>query len=403
MKILLIPGNNSLSHVAKCAALEAELSRRGHTVLLAVTCKHAEFVRRLGLAHTVLPDIQESDDGALPSLAWFRSNELLSICLQSEMALIKAFKPHRVVGVFRFTLKISTAVLGVPYYAVACGCMMPDAAEILGYGPGEEGKERQALYLNNFFRFTGKRMAAMMRRWKIPPVRDLRELLIGDRTCLWDFPQFMPLPKTDNRQHVGPMFWNGWPGQGRKPDPFPDNGRPLAVISLGTRQNGDRVAEKTARCLIDCGFNVIFACAGTPCIPDRLSGASHMRCWQFAPLGQLLKRAALLICHGGQMTLFEALMHRVPVLVIPSHPEQAHNGVCIERIRCGLRLSPPIAFKGDQQAYLDAFRRQSDLVVKEKIMQAVSEGAATQGLERARMLVTRYNATETIADLLEEG
>jgi UDP:flavonoid glycosyltransferase YjiC (YdhE family) len=403
MKILLIPGNNSLSHVAKCAALEMELSARGHTVLTAVTCKHTDFVNRIGLAHTVLPDIQESDDGALPSLAWFKSTELLSFCIQAEMELIKAFKPQRVVGIFRFTLKISAAVLGIPYYAISCGCMMPDATEILGYGPGEKGMESQALFLDNFFRFAGKRLASFMERWNMPPVGDLREMLIGDHTFLWDFPQFMPLPDSDNRYHVGPMLWHGWPDRGAPPEPFPDGGRPLAVISLGSRRNGHKVTDKTARCLMDCGFNVIFACAGTPCVPDRLLNASQMRCWQFAPLGQLLKRSTLLICHGGQMTIFEALLHRVPVLVIPSHPEQAHNGVCVERIKCGLRLAPPIAFKGDPQAYADAFNQQPDSDVKEKIIKAVSHGAVTEGLEQARQHVRRYNAAQTIADLLEEG
>jgi len=402
MKILLIPGNNSLSHVAKCAALETLLSKRGHTVLIAVTCKHAEFATRIGLAHTVLPDIQEADDGALPSLAWFRSSELLSVCIRSEMELIKAFKPDRVVGIFRFTLKISTGALGVPYHAISCGCMMPDASEILGYGPQEEGISDQALYLDNFFRFSGKRMAAIMEQLDVPPLWDLRELLVGDRTYLWDFPQFMPLPDANHRHHVGPLFWQGWPDRSEAPKPFPEDDRPLAVISLGTRQTGRTVVEKTARCLMDCGYNVMFACGGIPCLSDQLLNASEMRCWRFAPLGELLPIAQLIVCHGGQMTIFEALLHRVPVLVIPSHPEQAHNGVCVERIKCGLRLAPPIAFKGDPQVYTDAFNLQSDSEVKDKIRQAAHR-IVTEGLEQAHRQVRQYNAAETIADFLEEG
>lgn len=402
MKILLIPGNNSLSHVAKCAALEAELSKRGHTVLVAVTCKHVEFATQIGLAHTVLPDIQETDDGALPSLAWFRSSELIAFCIQSEMELIKAFRPDRVVGIFRFTLKISTAALGVPYHAISCGCMMPDAAEILGYGPGEDGIADQALYLDNFFRFAGKRMAAIMEQLKVPQLWDLRDLLVGDETYLWDFPQFMPLPESSHRHHVGPLLWHQWPDRSEPPKPFPENGRPLAVISLGTRQTGRLVADKTARCLMACGYNVMFACGGTPCLSDHLLDSPEMQCWRFAPLNQLLPHAHLLVCHGGQMTIFEALLHRVPVLVIPSHPEQAHNGVCVERIKCGLRLAPPIAFKGDPKAYADAFNLQSDTAVQETIQQAAHR-STTEGLADAQQIVGQYSAAETIADLLEES
>lgn len=403
MKVLLVPSNNSLSHVAKCAALEWELSNRGHCVLIAVSKKHVHFAKRLGLTYAVLPDIQETDDSALPSLAWFRSSGLLDTCIQAEIDLIKTYRPHRVVGVFRFTLKVSTAVVGIPYDAVSCGCMMPEVSEILGYGQGEAGETDQALYLNNFFKFAGKHMAAAMERHRIPPLWDIRDYLVGDRTHLWDFPQFMPLAKTDGRHHVGPISWKQWPDRGKPPEPFPNNGRQMAVISLGTRQAGRSVAKKTARCLMACGFNVLFACGGDTALMDILPEATRLRCWRFAPLENLLDHAKLLVCHGGQMTIFESLRHQVPVLVIPSHPEQAHNGVCVERIKCGARLTPPVAFKGDQQAYIDAYTQQADIHVIEKIMQVICDNRITEGLGQAQGDLQRYNAPVMMADLLEEA
>lgn len=39
MRFLLIPGNNSLSPIAKCLALEHALGARGHTALIAVSRK----------------------------------------------------------------------------------------------------------------------------------------------------------------------------------------------------------------------------------------------------------------------------------------------------------------------------------------------------------------------------
>ena len=401
MKFLLIPGNNSLSHVAKCAAIEFELSRRGHTVLIAVSSKHAGFMRQLGLPCAVLPDIQESDDGALPSLNWFRSPELLAACIQSEIELIQAFRPSRVIGVFRFTLKVSTRVLGVPYDTVACGCMMPDVPEILGYGNGDDGASDQALYLDNFFRFAARRMAMAMDRFGLAAPADIRHLLIGDRTLLWDYPQFMPLPEMDGRHHVGPISWGRWPQIDEPPDPFPDRDRPLALLSLGTRPAYRPVVSKAARCLVKCGYNVMVACGGHETLMHILPAERHLRCWRFAPLGALLCRAHLLVCHGGQMTIFEALRHKVPVLVIPSHPEQAHNGLCVERINCGARLVPPIAFKGDTQAFADAFLQQPNATIIKKIEQIATNGYLDRGLGQARSQLQRYNAPAMIAELLE--
>jgi UDP:flavonoid glycosyltransferase YjiC (YdhE family) len=115
MKFLLLPGNNSLSHVTKCLAMEEALSARGHQVLIAASRKHASFLRLLPCRHTVLPDIQEVDDGAAPSLAWFRRPERIRACIEAEIALLKAYRPDRILGVFRFTAKAAAAVCGIPY------------------------------------------------------------------------------------------------------------------------------------------------------------------------------------------------------------------------------------------------------------------------------------------------
>lgn len=405
MKILLIPGNNSLSHVAKCAALEAQLTRRGHTVLIGITREYQGFLQRLALAHTIVPDIQESDGGALPSLAWFRSPDRLASCIQAEIALMKQFQPDRVVGVFRFTLKVSTAFLGIPYDAIACGCMMPDCTEILGFGPHEMDSRKaadQSLYLDNFYRFAAKRISIAMGRFGRDGVQDIRQLLAGDRTFLWDFPRFMPVPSIEGRMHVGPLSWNRWPDVCAPPESFAENNRPTALVSLGTRPAGRRVVEKAVRCLLACGFNVLMACGGHMNLMDIMPRESRVRCWKFAPLERVLQRVDLLVCHGGQMTIFEALRHRVPVLVIPSQPEQAHNGVCLERIECGRRLVPPIAFKGDKQTFADAFLQQPDAEVIETIHQVSSNKNVFHGLKQAQQHLQPYDAPNVVADLLEK-
>jgi hypothetical protein len=88
-------------------------------------------------------------------------------------------------------------------------------------------------------------------------------------------------------------------------------------------------------------------------------------------------------------------------LVIPSQPEQAHNGVCVERIGCGLRLAPPIAFKGDTQTYANAFIEQPDSWIIEKIKAIASRGDLTAGLAQAQKDLQRYDAPNMIADMLE--
>jgi len=115
----------------------------------------------------------------------------------------------------------------------------------------------------------------------------------------------------------------------------------------------------------------------------------------------VLRHTDLLVCHGGQMTIFEALLRSVPVLVIPSQPEQAHNGLCVERIGCGLRLAPSIAFKGDTKTYVDAFIGQPDAAVVTKIAQIDSNSGLTMGLAQAQEHLRGYDAPNMIADMME--
>src|SRR5574341_1676289 len=104
-KYLLIPGNNSLSHVAKCLAVRQALIGRGHEARIAVSKKHAPFLEQMAVDHFVLPDIQENDDSGFPSVEWFRRPRHIIDCVSDEVNLLKAYKPNRVLGVFRFTLK----------------------------------------------------------------------------------------------------------------------------------------------------------------------------------------------------------------------------------------------------------------------------------------------------------
>ena len=101
------------------------------------------------------------------------------------------------------------------------------------------------------------------------------------------------------------------------------------------------------------------------------------------------------------MTIFEALSQQVPVLVVPFHPEQAHNGLCVERIKCGRSLLPPTTFKGDLQAYPDAFSRQSNAKIVEAIEQIISDHSIVEGLRQAQSVLQRFDAPAMMADFLE--
>lgn len=395
MKFLLVPENNSLSHVAKCLAIQDGLTSLGHHSLIAVSSKSASFVRALGRDCAVLPDLQENDGAAFPTVQWFNNPGKIADCVKAELALLKEYRPDRVLGVFRFTIKAAAELAGIPYDSLICGCLVPSAGEVLGFHPDEEGAQLQEQYLDLFFRYAGDRVSGVLKGLGLAGVRDVRDMLRGERTFLWDFPEFAAVPPLPGLHHVGPVAWHHWPHDDGELTSMVDDWKPLALVSFGTCVNSGEVAARLVRLLVDLGYRVVLAAGGRSELVEAAVKHPSVTVCSFAPLHLLFPHAKLLICHGGQMTMFEALAHGVPVLVLPLQPEQAHNGVCLERLGAGRRLIPSQVFRGDSRVYTDAF----DAISDQSLGGMVSDftgGTDTSGVRQVQRILSRFDAVPTL-------
>ncbi len=401
-KYFLVPGNNSLSHVAKCLVIRRALLDRGHEVRVAVNGKHSLFLKKLSIEHFVLPDIQESDDSGFPSVEWFRHPDDIAECVRQEVSLLKAFRPDRVLGVFRFTLKAAAKIAGVPFDSLVCGCMTPASGEILGFDENEPGRDIQRVVLDGFYRYAGRQANQAFASFGFDhAIGDIRETLLGERTFLWDFPEFSPVPETKGVIHVGPLSWKGWPYDPIDMGEVVSKEGPLAVVAFGTCTVNLPSVQRIITSLLALGFRVLVAGGGRKEFLNLAANPRVTTC-TFAPLHEILPHASLLVTHGGQLTIFEGLQSQVPVVVMPFQPEQAHNGVCLERIGCGVRLIPPHVFQGDPAVYIRALEQMNDGEIESRITGLTDNPALKMRLERTRSILNRYKGVDTIADSLEE-
>jgi len=211
MRYLLIPQNNSLSHVAKCLAIREVLLSKGHEVLIAVNRRHSQLLSRIGGDCHILQDIQEIDGAPFPTTLWFKHPQRFTACIKEEVALLKNYNPDKVLGVFRFTTKASAQIAGISYDSLICGCMLPDSPEVLGYADGETGIDLQKENLKGFFQYAGAKTSTALVALGLGKINDIRYMLKGDRTFLWDFPEFFPIKLDANTTHVGPIVASQWP------------------------------------------------------------------------------------------------------------------------------------------------------------------------------------------------
>ena len=118
------------------------------------------------------------------------------------------------------------------------------------------------------------------------------------------------------------------------------DGRPLVVVSFGTFLSArDDVLVRVAAVLKQLRVRVAMAIGATPRqalgpVPvDWLTRPS-------LPQVALLRAADLLVSHGGNNSVTEALAHGVPLLVMPFATDQFDGAAAIERHRVGVALDP---------------------------------------------------------------
>jgi hypothetical protein len=401
MRFLLVPGNNSLSHIAKALSIRTGLLSLGHEVLLAVGRHWAPLLAKSGTQHAVLPDIQERDGSGFPSVEWFRNAATLQEVIDRERQLLENYRPDRVLGIFRFTVKASAKLAGIPCDSLVSGCLLPGACNGYGYASGEAGAHRQAELMSGFFRYAGARLSRVLSACGLDRIVDAREMLLGDRTFLWDFPEFFPLELPPGCIHVGAIHGPDWLFGNTQMETFDTfEGRPLAILSFGTCVGGANVARYIKRVLGKMGFHVLFAAGGQQAMLADRARAPWLSVSSFAPLDRLWDKASLLVSHGGQMTMFEALKHRVPVAVMPFQPEQAHNGVCLENLGCGRRLTPGLPFLGQSKVYEDALIAGGESRLR-RIFTELLDGETAHALEGVQDMVSRYRGLPDLLPRLE--
>ncbi len=403
MRFLLIPENNSLSHIAKSLAIKRALDARGHNTKIAVSAHRSLFLNEIGQDHFILPELRDHHHSALPTVQWFHRPERTIQCIQAEVDLLSKFKPHRVLGVFRLTLKASAQLAGVPFDSLICGCMLPESDEVLGFAAGEPGIELQSVNMHRFFNYAGIKMSQALDYFGLAGIDDIRCMLKGERTYLWDFPEFMPIASKKDLHHVGPVLYNHWPYDASD---TPINGRhcqrPLAVISFGTGFWFEAVAERLAECLLNMGFHVLLAKGGQKIRTKMANGRQRITSCRFVPFRTVLPHASLMITHGGQMTIFESIKNGVPLVVMPFQPEQAHNGVCLERIHCGRRLIAPQSFRGDPAIYGQALDRMADHEIESVIGAVWKQDNLASHLARVQRIIRSYNNFEKLIHMIED-
>ncbi|GAB3456904.1 glycosyltransferase [Streptomonospora sediminis] len=168
--------------------------------------------------------------------------------------------------------------------------------------------------------------------------------------------EFQPYNETfgDDHMFVGPS-----PSEVTREWRPPENGAPVALISLGTTSHYSAgFLRMCLRAFADGPWHVVLALGGG-IDPAELEPLPHnVELHRWIPIGAVLRHADLFVCQGGMSGIMEALSYGTPLLLVPYQPEQCANADRVEELGLGRSLvesqvSPQLLREGAETLLAD--------------------------------------------------
>lgn len=354
-------------HLLPAGVLGTELQRRGHEVTVVARGKAASLTHQLGL-----PLWELSEEGVakqrvsrarwlsaqLLRLAWIARIEQ-ALCWKAEQVLRQAPAILRelraeCVLVDQDILAGGTVAeqLGLPYVTLCSGLLWNEEAEMPPHYTGWLPRRGLIAKLRNHIGYsawqTHLRPAIGVinrhrRSWHLPPLRRFGDTFstyaqLSQMCVELDFPRHR---LSSCCHYIGSLA-------AARPDTvdFPWeklDGRPLIYVSLGTlpgTENLSAYRKITEACAgieaqLVLGLGKWSTHSGT--VADELGQLpGDPILVGFAPQTSLLERASLLIGHAGLNSVLEALIHGVPMVLLPRFAD--HPGMAARVVHAGAGL-----------------------------------------------------------------
>ncbi len=374
-----MPYGHTLSHVTRALAVSEELRRRGHRIVFAGDGRELQHPARRGYEVRQLLEMPyEILFGRIRnrSLRFVKPEELQAL-VDADLAMIDEVKPKLVLSDGRISARLSTRARGIPHAAIVNVSSTHHRKEpyvpILKHFP-ESTMGAGLRFLNlwlemQIFDLAVPAFSIVARRIRLTaPVRATNCLEGNDLTLLPDLPEFMPsrgLPM--GHHYVGPLlpkmdvpnppWWNElkalkqrgyrilYVTLGSTGAVEVLNNLPLFHPHNGPSQNTMRLYEKSPG-LIGSGISGLNAKTEEPWVvvmstggqPVSLPTPERVFVARYLDADRVLEMADLVLCHGGNGTIYQALSHGVPILGIPAIPDQAYNMRRVEALGIGHKV-----------------------------------------------------------------
>jgi MGT family glycosyltransferase len=338
-----------LAHVTRTYEVGRALAHHfGHRVVFCGEGPYMHIPRNAGYevrpVYTVHRDttLKLARRFGLCSLRWWRDECDRSV--RSDVEVLNQINSDVVVGDMHWSLWAGARIKNVPYVSITNGAWTRWYAERIDAPQGHwstklMGKRlSQALFphlMKALTWFYALGYTKIRKKYGLPPANSLFDLIEGDMTLLADLPEFMPVQAETPRsfRYVGPITWDAdlpEPAWLRRLDPK----RPTIYFTMGS--TGDtKFFTEAIRVFGNTEYQVLITTGGLAKlenVPDNVFVE------EYAPGQALMRASGVVVSHGGNGTVYQALSCGVPVIGFPTLFDQETNLQRVCALGAGLRM-----------------------------------------------------------------
>jgi MGT family glycosyltransferase len=351
-KILMMTDANFLAHVSRCTEIAKILREEyGYEIVFAGDGRFMSLPRQLGFATDkvfTVPGqrtLELAKRAGLVSYRWW--NDACVRSIWSDLDCIRRQRPDAVLGDMHWSAGTAAEMAGLPYISVT-------NAHWTNYFSARIRALRDHFTTRLFGPKRAERMIPLLRDylgkyWVLPYIRfrkkhglstdRYRNILVlteGDLTLLADIPEYGPTEgRPETMHYVGPIMWEPEMGLPAWFDRL-DERRPTFYFTMGST-GYKRFFVDAIQLFGDTEYQVIITTGGLGLELDRIPKNCFVE--KFAPGRPIMEKSHVVVNHGGNGTVYQAIVSGTPVIGIPYHIDQEINLQRVEELGIGLFLS----------------------------------------------------------------
>jgi UDP:flavonoid glycosyltransferase YjiC (YdhE family) len=376
--ILVLSTSTVVAHVVRALEVSKRLREMGYRIVFGGGGRPLAAVQAAGFEVHPLPEIDIA--WALARIwqgpAAVHTVELVEQFVDAEMALLRELRPDAVFQDGRLTASTSAAIAGLPLISLNNAYGTPYAVNgLLSFkSPGPPpvvGPGGEAAY------------NVVRARFGLPPRSSVLELIVGDLTLMCDAAEYAPVANAPTSFHyVGPLIWNG-------PAAAPpwlaelDPARPTLYFTMGS--TGPIEAFRVAfEAFAGSEYQVLLTTGGLVKPEDLPPVPAGFHLIPMGPGNLLARRADVVVCHGGNGTIYQGLTEGAPLVAWPYVQDQHWNARRLVELGLGVAVAAP-----------------TPAGLRAAVTEALGNPAYRAAAGRFKTILAGYHGPQTAAELID--